>query len=199
MRRLDQERANTHQRALSPACSRGCPLRQCWDRTNPPWRRLCSQHCQRRHARTKRCHRPRIRSGKLTPEAISAPLWATERSRGARSAGVPSTTSCGRQPTRVWEPLRAASCSYLATSGSATEKGCVHFTAPRRSRSLAPRLISVPRARAAPLAVPRHPCQIVLSWARARRRRRIRTRENVEANTAPPIDTIRRNWEHSSR
>jgi hypothetical protein len=124
---------------------------------------------------------------------------ARASSRGARSAGVPSTTSCGRQPMSVWEPLRAASCSYLATSGSATGKGCVHFTEPQRSRSLAPRVISVPRARAAPPAMPRHPCQIALSWARARRRIRARIRGIVGAHAAPPIDTTRRNWEHSAR
>ncbi len=42
------------------------------------WR--CSQHCQRRHARTRRCRQPAaIRVEHLTPEAISTPRSAVQR------------------------------------------------------------------------------------------------------------------------
>ena len=51
--------------------SRGCHLRQCWDpaRSSTRWR--CTQHCQRRHARRGRCHRPAVRFDCLTHEVPS--------------------------------------------------------------------------------------------------------------------------------
>jgi hypothetical protein len=39
----------TPEAVSSQRAPRGCPPGQCWDRTNSPIRRLCSQHCRGRH------------------------------------------------------------------------------------------------------------------------------------------------------
>jgi hypothetical protein len=105
---------------------RGCPLRQCWDNTSSPLRRLCSQHCQRRHpaegekkeARTRRCRRPASRIGYLTPEVSSARWSAGEWSQMERIPSHPI-----RGAPRDSTAIHAVNCFRIRPSW-ATDATC---------------------------------------------------------------------------
>ena len=143
---------------------RGCPLRQCWDPRERPTPvtvlPTLSKTAPRTGARgrlalTTRCRQPAIRFDHRTPKALVAvPHGRRPLCREAGVTHVARGTLCGRATSddsaaRTLRPgctAGSVTSSEVATAGSATRERRVDSTAPCRSHSLAPRVISLPQA-----------------------------------------------------
>ena len=143
---------------------RGCPLRQCWDPRERPTpvtvlptlsKTAPRTGARGRHALTTRCRQPAIRFDHRTPKALVAvPHGRRPLCREAGVTHVARGTLCGRATSddsaaRTLRPgctAGSVTSSEVATAGSATRERRVDSTAPCRSHSLAPRVISLPQA-----------------------------------------------------